>query len=110
MSIGRFFGQRGEFQHLQKTNEGGVIVETWTTYETVRGRLRPLSGDERTIGQRDTSESTHRWYCRRLDEDITTADRLVVDGRIYNIVFVADPMSMGRHLQIDVRLVESEQA
>jgi len=137
MSIGRYFTQVGEIQRMTLQDDGGGYKEhVWLTIMTSRGRLRPLSGDERGIGQRDTPVSTHRWYCYPFElaidpeqqvtffgspfqpsqygevspADVTSEDRLVVDGKAYNIVFVADPMSMGRFLQIDLKLVESEQA
>ena len=62
-----------------------------------------LSENEKAVdGQRQT-RSTHRFYCA-IGSDILDTDRLAIGEQSFRVVAVVDPMSMGRHLEIQLEL------
>jgi SPP1 family predicted phage head-tail adaptor len=85
-------------------NAFGEFVEVWGLHLTIDGRIRPLNGNERLSADKTTLFATHRLYCDVAD--ITEVDRVVYQGKIYNIKFVSNVMNFNRHLQIDLEMVE----
>ena len=90
----------------------GAIINTWTSQSEVMGRLRPFVayrwGSEIINADKVTEVANYRWYCA-TSADITTTDRLRVDGNTYRVVFVSNVMSMGRLAQIDLKLVSHDE-
>ena len=83
-----------------KKNDIGGWKEEWTTHALVVGLIRPLSGQERLSADKHTLVATHKFYCSPID--IKEGDRLIKDDRVFDVVFVKDPMSMGHHLEVDL--------
>ncbi|CAM4186217.1 phage head closure protein [Paenibacillus alkaliterrae] len=82
----------------------GAVQQTWATHLTIAGRIRPLGGNERLSGNRETLYATHRLYCSPAD--IAVKDRVNENGTIYDIRYVRSPMGFGRFLEIDLELVQ----
>jgi hypothetical protein len=135
--IERFFTMTGEIRRPTRVSDGmGGFSTRWLAIMTSRGVLDQLSGGESWKAMKVTEESTHIWICSPFElliEDpveqstyfgtpfspspfgdlvpanITTKDRLVVNGVNYDILNVDNPMNMGNHLEIEVRRSESGQ-
>ncbi len=75
-------------QQLATTrNNIGGVVENWSTKTIIDGYLRDLSGDERSLANRNTVIATHRFYCDPVD--VTEKDRLVYEDDEYDILYVS---------------------
>jgi len=125
--IERWFTQTGEIHRLSQTSDGaGSYSEEWVAIMTCLGRLDLQSGTERILGLKIATEATHIWICSPLtalidDEqatmyfgspfapsqygeavavDFTNKDRMVIDGKTYEILYVDDPMHLGKQLEI----------
>lgn len=90
-------------RYTETRDDFGGIVEAWVTHLEIEGRIRPLSGNERLASSKETLFANYRLYCNVAD--IKNTDRVVYDGKTYNIKFVADPMDFGRFLQVDLEKV-----
>jgi len=98
------FFESVEIQRFERAeNEWGDLVEEWTTYKTVQGRLRQLNSKEQLVSGKDNIVSTHRLYSK--DTTITHLDRVVYRDKAYEILSVNDVMNFGELQQIDLRLV-----
>lgn len=65
----------------------GGQTETWGIVGTVAARLYPTQGyssNERMAGNQDVS-FTHWWLSAPWDADITAADLVKVDGRVFHV-------------------------
>lgn len=129
----RWFTQTGEIHRVTKTSDGmGSYSDEWIAIMTSSGRLDMMSGTERNIGLRVATEATHIWMCspfttliddaqatmyfgtpfapspygEAVPVDLTNKDRLVVNGKKYDILYIDDPMNLGKHLEIYLK--ESE--
>jgi len=80
--------------------QGGSSAPYVTT-ETLRGRIRPVSTREAIIGARPETDVSHVAYFRPV-ADIRARDRLVADGRTYEVIGVRRP-SDPRHIEVDCR-------
>lgn len=104
MSIDKYFEDIDIERFGLVENEWGDLVEDYSLYKTIQGRIRQLSGDERLISNKDTSMTTHRLYTKELD--ILVTDRVKYKDKWYNIVTVNNVMNFDRIVQIDLRLIE----
>lgn len=74
---------------------GGGFTETWTDVATVACRIAPLAGGERitssargsTVGERVVDETTNV-VTLPATADVTEKDRLVIDGRTYDVALI----------------------
>lgn len=95
-----------------KTTEKNLIgesTESWESSGTVLGFLDYSSG-ENTVNQYDAKvqDTTHFFFCdySRWDSEWTSENsRMVIDGNIYNILLIDDPMGMQEHLEIYLKYV-----
>ena len=108
MSITNYF--ESGWMIYRKTNTqdaAGGLVETYSTYAAVDGRMRPRDLASRTslaiVADKVTYIATHRFYC--LPTDILEGDRLVKGTDTYDVKHVADVMTFGDHYQVDCELV-----
>lgn len=85
------------------TNSIGEEITTYTTTETFRGRLRPMTGSMKETDNRKMQFFTHRIYAPILA--IKPNDRISYAGQTYKVVYVSNVMSFGRFLQIDCELI-----
>jgi hypothetical protein len=124
--IERWFNQAGEIWRASRTPDGaGGHMEEWIAIMTSRGKLDMLSGTERIYGNKVSTEATHIWICspfttliseqeatmfglpfapspygEAVPLALTSRDRLVVDGKRYEMLYIDDPMHLGKHLEI----------
>ena len=88
-------------------NSIGEAVADWTTIQDIKGFLDLSSGDSRyTTYNAKIQESTHIFISDyvTLDASITAENsRLVVMGKVYDILVIDDPMEMHKHLEIFLR-------
>lgn len=87
----------------QSNNAIGEEVTSYTTTETFKGRLRPMTGSLRDTDMRRTQHFTHRIYAPIIA--IKPNDRIGYGGQVFRVVYVSNVMSFGRFLQIDCELI-----
>jgi SPP1 family predicted phage head-tail adaptor len=81
------------------TDEYGGPVETWADVDTVWASVEPLSGRELANAQTVNAEITTRITMRYL-AGVIAADRIVFEGRFYNLQSVIDEEMKHRQLVI----------
>lgn len=90
------------------TGEGynaiGEQESTWTDVQTVTGWLDLSSGDSKyTTFNAKVQESTHIFITdyTALDASITAENsRLIVNGAMYDVMLIDDPMGLHKQLEI----------
>lgn len=91
-----------------KKNEIGEGVQTWTDALAFPGWLGLQSGDsKRTYGAK-LEESTHVFLCDYLSGVYALADqdtRMVIKGRMYDVLLIDNPDEMDEQLEIYLRKV-----
>lgn len=89
-------------------NEIGAGVETWTDALAFPGWLGLQSGDsKRTYGAK-LEESTHVFLCDYIPGVYALADqdtRMVIKGRMYDVLLIDNPDEMDEQLEIYLRKV-----
>lgn len=87
-------------------NEYGEQVPYWETVEEITGFLDLSAGDSKYMNySAKIQESTHVFLADyvKLSEEISAENsRAVIDGRVYDIMLIDDPMGM--HLQLEIYL------
>ena len=85
-------------------NEIGGTSKTWTAVQNVKGWLALTGGDSKyTTFNAKIQESTHVFLCDYvpLDARIKAENsRLVVNGKIYDVLLIDDPMELHKQLEI----------
>lgn len=92
-----------------ETNSIGESTGAWTDVARLTGWLDYQSG---SAGRQQRSamieDSTHIWICD-YDQAAAEADaetcRMSIDGRIYDVLLIDDPMGMHYHLEIYLKYV-----
>jgi SPP1 family predicted phage head-tail adaptor len=89
-----------------QTNPLGEKVKSWTDIHTLWGWLDLSSGDTKYTYDAKLQESTHIFITDYIPIDHKTDNkRLVVDGQIYDILLIDDPMGLHQHLEIILKFV-----
>ena len=102
--IGHWLTQTGTLMRpTLSANSISEQVPTYASAGTFLCRLRPMSGDETDIHNRKSLIGKFRIYTPIMT--IYVNDRIVIDSKTYNVLFVSDMMSMGQFLQVDCELV-----
>lgn len=90
-------------------NSIGENVLTWTDVFTVFGWLDLSSGDSKyTNFSAKIQESTHVFLCDYAsDFDSVTSEsaRMVIDGQVYEILLIDNPMEKNSHQEIYLRFI-----
>lgn len=85
-------------------NEIGGTSKTWTTVQTIKGWLDLSGGDSKyTTYNAKVQESTHVLVADyvSLDARIKAENsRLVVGGKVFDILLIDDPMELHEQLEI----------
>lgn len=85
-------------------NELGENIPSWATLHSHEGFLDLSSGDSKyTTNNAKIQESTHVFICDyfELDKRIKAENsRVVIDGQIYDVMLIDDPMNLHKHLEI----------
>ncbi len=93
-----------EFQAKTKTSDGaGGWTEAWSAISgaATRCQFKALSGGERYAAQRVEATTRNRIVCRYFD-GLKEADKVVIDGRSYAIVFINNVELRNRWFEIDL--------
>ena len=85
----------------QEDGMGGTIGGGWETHLTVEGYLDKLQGDEVLASERLGETSSHIFITFEI-VDITSSDRMKINGKYYDIKDVDNPMQMNEQLEIRV--------
>ena len=90
-------------------NDIGEHVQTWTDAQTVKGWLDLSSGESRyTTYHAKIQESTHIFIADYVDLDpkITAEQsRMSINGFVYDILLIDNPMEMDEQLEIYLRKI-----
>jgi SPP1 family predicted phage head-tail adaptor len=89
------------------TNTIGERIPAWKDVQTLTGWLDLQTGDSK-YSTYDTKlqESTHVFLCDYAPIDRKTTDkRLVVNGLVYDVLLIDDPMELHQHLEIYLKYV-----
>jgi SPP1 family predicted phage head-tail adaptor len=98
MQAGRL-DRRVEIQRRTQTQESnGEYVYTWATIATVWATVKDLRGAEFFSARQTNAEVTTRFYVRWI-EGVTVLDRILYEGRVYDIAQVSE---MARRQGLDI--------
>ena len=93
-----------ELFHKVSTPDGlGGFTISWQSYATPKAFIKPLSGYERTQGDRFESGVNVRGFLRYRN-DMRASDKLVFDGREFNIVAFWNMEYRNKFLELDLAL------
>lgn len=83
-------------------NEIGEAVQAWTTVQSITGWLDLSTGDsQRTAYNAKIQESTHVFIADYVALEIKPENsRAVINGGVYDVVLIDDPMGMHKQLEI----------
>lgn len=85
-------------------NEIGATTQAWTTVQSIKGWLDLMGGDSKySTYNAKLQESTHVFVADYvpLDASISAeSSRMVVNGGMYDIMLIDDPMGMHKQLEI----------
>lgn len=88
------------------TNHIGERIPTWEDGQTLCGWIDLSNGDSKYTNDAKLQESTHIFICDYTPIDRNTANkRLVVNGVVYDIMLIDDPMELHQHLEIYLKFV-----
>ncbi len=89
-------------QIFTETADGqGGMTTSWADSTIFRGRISPLSADEKMAQDRTTTIATHKICCDNLT--VTTADRIKWGAVYFEITGITNPSEAYHHLEIMVR-------
>lgn len=87
-------------QRYTQVDDGiGGTRNEWIDHIDVEGALDQLDGDEVIASERLGELSSHVFILFDI-VDVTRSDRMIIDGDIYRIKNVDNPMNMDRQLEI----------
>ena len=88
------------------TNAIGERVQDWVKISTLTGWLDLQAGDSKYTYNAKLQESTHIFICDYVPVDQKATDkRLMVNGTVYDVLLIDDPMGMHQQLEIYLRYV-----
>lgn len=86
----------------QGQSTSGSQTDTWKEFaKNVPFSLRQLTSRERDILGRDGVHRTHRAYFKS-SQAVTEKDRIVYDGRSFDVTGVNNPHELKQHLEVDL--------
>lgn len=87
-------------------NAIGERISAWEDVQTLWGFLDLTAGDSKYTYDAKLQDSTHIWVCDYTPIDHKTDNkRLVVNGVVYDVLLIDDPMELHQHLEIYLRFV-----
>ena len=88
------------------TNAIGEKVQSWLDIHTLKGWLDLSTGDSRYTYGAKLQESTHIFITDYTPIDRKANDkRLLVNGVVYEVLLIDDPMELHQHLEIYLKFV-----
>ena len=120
MNIGGNIQALLQWKKEDTKNSIGERVVTWENGITITGWLDLSTGDSKhTTFSAKVQESTHIFLCDFIDLQISgeqgvvdlSSDnvRMIVDGNVYEILLIDNPMGMNNHLEFYLRFIGGEQ-
>lgn len=86
------------------TNKYGEQIKDWEKVQSIKGRLDLSGGDSKyTTYNAKIQESTHVFVSDYfvLDASILAENsRLIINGKVYDVMLIDDPMELHRQLEI----------
>ena len=92
-------------------NAFGEKVETWTDVQLLKGFLDFTGGDGsyKSNFKGSVEETTHIFICDydKVASSVSrTQSRLIVNGAIYDVLMIDNPMGLNQHLEIMLKFNE----
>lgn len=85
---------------------GEQVVQSWTDVQSLWGWLDLSSGDSKYTYNAKLQESTHIFITDYVPIDQRPHDkRLVVNGMVYEVLMIDDPMGLHEQLEISLKFV-----
>lgn len=98
--------QKIDVETRASTTDGqGGFTEDWAVSSTVRGRIRPVRGGERTVGNQDQALVTHIAYLRS-GSDVSIGNRLSSNKVTVEVLAEREPGSRGHHIELDCKEIQ----
>jgi SPP1 family predicted phage head-tail adaptor len=89
-----------------ETNGIGERIQNWSDVQKLWGWLDLSSGDSKYTYDAKLQESTHIFITDYVPIDRKPIDkRIVVNGVVYDVLFIDDPMELHQHLEIYLKFV-----
>ena len=91
-----------------KTDSKGIQTTEWNDYTSLPGWLDLSSGDSQYSNfNAKIQESTHVFLCDYANLDGIEAEdcRMIIGGKIYNVMLIDDPMELHEHLEIYLKYI-----
>lgn len=89
-------------------NDSGEIIHDWEDVQTIKGWLDLASGDSRyTTYYAKIQESTHIFMADYVNLDVrinAENARMRINGKLYDITLIDNPMEMGSGSQLEIYL------
>ena len=87
-----------------ETNALGERIHTWVDVQSLCGWLDLSSGDSKFTYDAKLQESTHIFITDYSPIDRNANDkRLLVNGVVYEVLLIDDPMELHQHLEITLK-------
>ena len=92
-------------------NEYGALTDTWKDITTIKGFLDFIGGDGsyKSNFKGKLEETTHIFICdynEAVAKTQPTTSRLFIDGQIYDVLMIDDPMGLHKHIEIMLKYNE----
>ena len=109
MSFDSLLNKTCKIQELTNTQDSttGQMVKSWTDkYINVKCRRDQASGGEFESDNSILKRATHIFFMRNNYTIAEGKNRIVFDGKNYNVLLVGDAGGHGHHFEIETELVE----
>ena len=88
------------------TNAIGERIHNWKDIQTLKGWLDLSNGDSKYTNNAKLQESTHIFLCDYTPIDRSPENkRLLVNGFIYDVLLIDDPMELHQQIEINLKYV-----
>ena len=93
-------------QNGSETNSIGELIQHWSDIQALQGWLDLSNGDSKYTYDAKLQESTHIFITDYVPIDRKADDkRLTVNGVVYEVLLIDDPMELHQHLEIYLKFV-----
>lgn len=95
------------FQRLEEVNNFGIVQEEYVDLYSTRAKINHTTGKEFIVNNGITSSITTKFTIRlNRNHELTTKDRLIYKGKVYNITYINNILEENNYLEIVGELVE----
>ena len=94
-------------QQTETKQANGEVILSWSDVATVWADALPISGNEDFTGDKKTATQKYRFIIRHRT-DIDTTNKIVWDGRDYDIEFINPYFKTGRNNYIEIKCSYAE--